>query len=493
MPDAAVTFQSSKPAYKPAPNQSTKPKNKAGATTSERAALPAITQLLAEFVVDSKWSDVPDPVRHDTRRSFVNIVGATIGGAADESIALSLKALDPFMGPRVATVIGRSETVDLPTAAYLNAISGNVLDFDDTHMPTLMHPGAPVLAPLLAWSQQTRVSGEELLHAFALGMEVACRLGVALYPQHYERGWHITATCSVIGAAAAVGKLIGLDVEQMRNALGIAATQASGLVQNLSSMAKSVGVGNAARNGFMAAMYAQRDIDAAVDSLEGKHGFLQVTCDDPDMKVAIEGLGERWEVLNKCSKPYPCCALIFPVLDATLELRLRETTHEPLHIDRIASVTVRGNPLMLVRADRPAPATGREAKLSVGHSVAVGLINGSAGVLDYLDSAVSDPLVAKLASKVRATADPSMAADAAQVTVAFTDGRLVATRVDQCRGSPARPMTDQEVTDKTVALIAWAAPQMKAERLVQSLWTVDSIDDVGRLVTSMASTGTQAP
>ena len=179
------------------------------------------------------------------------------------------------------------------TAAFLNAASGNVFDFDDTHIPTVIHPTAPVAPALFALAAQRRVSGAELLHAFVLGVEIECRLGNAISPGHYRRGWHITATCGVFGAAAAAGELVGLDTTHMIWALGNASAQSSGLVETLGTMAKSIGVGNAARNGLLAALFAERGFAGPDHPLEGPRGFIPVMGGDCDLAGLTAGLGGK--------------------------------------------------------------------------------------------------------------------------------------------------------------------------------------------------------
>ena len=161
------------------------------------------------------------------------------------------------------SLIGRPERLDILGASFINAAAANLLDFDDTHLRTVIHPTAPVAPAVLALAEAEGFSGAAVLHALILGIEIACRIGNGVSPGHYARGWHITATCGVFGAAAASAKLLGLSRAQIANALGIAASQSAGLVENLATAAKNVGVGNAARNGLFAALLAQRGYEAA--------------------------------------------------------------------------------------------------------------------------------------------------------------------------------------------------------------------------------------
>ena len=189
---------------------------------------PRVTERLAEFLVASRWEDIPAPVRHEGVRTLLNFVGGALGGSQDEAVSLAAKVLMPYFGGSQASVIGRRERPDALNAAFLNAISANVLEYDDTHLPTVIHPAAPVAPGLFALAEQRRISGAALVHALILGVEAECRIGNAVMPTHYRRGWHITATCGIFGAAAAAGKLLGLDKRHMAWALGHAATQSAG-------------------------------------------------------------------------------------------------------------------------------------------------------------------------------------------------------------------------------------------------------------------------
>ncbi len=203
-------------------------------------------EVLGRFVAASDWSDIPPALRHEAKRSILNHLGCALGVARDPAVTTALRIMAAFAGAPVATVVGQGTKLDPMSAAFVNAIASNLLDYDDTHLATVIHPAAPVAPALFALAEQRGLSGAAVLHAFLLGGEVECRIGNAVSPGHYARGWHITATCGVFGAAAGCAKLLGLSAERTGHALGIAASQSAGLVENLPTGAKNVGVGNAA-------------------------------------------------------------------------------------------------------------------------------------------------------------------------------------------------------------------------------------------------------
>ena len=432
-----------------------------------------LTSRLARFVVGSRWEDIPDSVRHQAKRTLLNSFGAAFGGCCDAAVDHALAVLQPFSGPAEATIIGRNERADVLTAAFVNAVSANVLDFDDTHHPTIIHPAAPVAPALLAFAERTPTTGPQLLHALILGVEAECRVGNAVSPWHYAHGWHITSTCGVIGAAVAVGKLLALDAQRMVCAIGLGANQACGLVESLGSMAKSVSVGNAPRNGIVAALLAERGFTAAPATLEGERGFARVMGQNADLSAIDRDLGTVWESAKNTYKPYPCGIVLHPVIDALLELRTR---HE-LRAEAIERVTVRGHPLLRQRTDRKRPRSGREAAVSLQHTAAVCLIYGRAGVVEYSDARATEPAIQAFGDRVEVQDDPSILVEAAAVSLRTVDGRTLALEVPHALGSLGRPMTDAQIEAKVRACAAIGAPTITVDRLIDAVWALDRSDD----------------
>jgi len=434
------------------------------------------TAALARFLIASRWSEIPAEVRHEAKRALLNFIGAALGGARDAAIEHASAVFGRYSGPAQAGVIGRKERFDMLTAAFLNAASGNVLDFDDTHHPTVIHPTSPVAPPLLALSECERMSGTQLLHALVLGIEVACRLGNSVSPGHYTRGWHITSTCGAVGAAAAAGHILGLGHERMIWALGLGANQACGLVESLGSMAKSVSVGNAARNGLVAALLAREGYTAAPHTLEGPRGFAQVMGESPDLDALTRDLGSRWEVMCNALKPYPSGVVLHSVIDACLALRERLAPSP----EAIARVRIYGHPLLRQRADRPGPRSGREAAVSAHHSAAVCFIHGAAGVAQYTDACTNDPAVQAFGHRVTMADDPGIAVEGARVTLELTDGSSHTMEIAHALGSLLRPMSDAAVEAKVRALAAGHGYPI--DRLIESVWQLEQSADAAAVV-----------
>ena len=442
-----------------------------------------VTRQLADFVARSNWRDIPPEVRREGVRGLLNYVGCALGGCDDEAIALAVRVLAPTFGPPQAGIVGRSERCDVLNAAFLNAAGANVLEYDDTHLPTVMHPAAPVAPGLFALAEAKGASGVEVLHAFILGVEVSCRVGNAVMPHHYRRGAHITATCGIFGAAAAAGKLLGLDPVRMNWALGHAATQSAGLVESLGSMSKSIGVGNAARNGLAGALFAEAGFTAAERAIEGKYGFAAVASDTVDLGKIGDGLGATWEILANACKPYPCGVVLFPVIDACLELRKRiGAPADRFAAGEIAQIVVRGHPLLRERTDRPLVSDGRSAKVSLQHSVAIALLRGAAGIAQFTDAAVADPAVRALRDRVTAEDDASIPVEAAVVEVRLADGSRISEHVKDGRGTPGRPMSDLELDAKVSECAAFGAPFVDVPGLIAAIRDIATLGDAAHIM-----------
>src|SRR5664279_278045 len=375
------------------------------------------TLALARFVAHSKIDDVPPPVVHEAKRAVLNWIGCAVGASQHETVNRALAALTPFVGPAQATVLGRHERVDILHAALFNGMTSHTFDFDDTHLRTVIHPAGPVASALLALAEFVPASGRQFLHAFVLGVEVECRIGNAVYPSHYDIGWHITGTAGVFGAAAATGKLLGLSEARLVWALGIAATQAAGLREMFGSMCKPLHPGMAAKNGLYAALLAQQDFTSTTVGIEGKRGFANVLATERNFEAITEHLGETWELSENTYKPFACGIVIHPVIDGCIQLR----NEYQLKAEDVERIDVAVHPLVLELTGKTRPAVGLEGKFSVFHCAAVAVIDGAVGEAQFSDERVVDPQVTALRDRVRAVVDPATREDAADVRITLRD------------------------------------------------------------------------
>src|SRR5580693_6580873 len=434
-----------------------------------------VTEKLAKWAAATSWEALPSEVAHQAKRSLMNFFAVALTGCRDATIETTLASLGTFSAGGQAAVIGRSERLDALSAAFINAAGANVLDFCDTHVPTAIHPTAPIVPALLAAAELTRVSGRDLLLALVLGHEVECRVGIAMSPSHYQRGWHITSTCGVFGAAVGAGKLLGLSAQQMIFALGAAATQSGGLCECLGTPAKSVSVGNAARNGLLSALLAAKNFDGPAEPLTGVQGYYHALNEMPDLSSLTQNLGETWEILGTAYKPYPCGFVIHPVLDCVLDWR----SANPAAV--VGKVIATGNPLLAARADRPDISTGREAQVSTQHAVAAALVTGKAGVDEFTDACVNDPKVLALRGKVTVLRDEAFPTTSAAVEITTADGKVHKVAQAAARGSADNPMSDRDLEDKLRTAVANAIAGRDIEPLIGAIWQLDAREDISGL------------
>lgn len=437
-----------------------------------------VTAVLVDYLYRAKWEDVPAAVRHEAKRSLLNFFGAAFSGCRDTEISATIAVLSSIAPASSSRMIGRNERTDMLTAAMVNAMAGNVLDFDDTHQPTILHPTSPVAAALFALAEQMPLSGAQLLHALLLGMEVESRIANMVSPQHYRRGWHITSTCGIFGAAAAAGKAITLDLDRLRCALGIASAQSSGLVGNLGTGAKSVGVGHAARNGLLSSLLAQQGIDGPFQPLEGRYGFLRVFNDSEDFSARLDGLGTVWEIQSNTYKPYPCGVVLNPVIEGCLKLR-RELDFPISEIQRVELI---GNPLLRERTDRLRVGSGRECQVSAQHAVAVSLVVGRAGPAEFSDAAATDASLDTLREKVRFIDDETRSVEAVSVVIHGPKERRTVD-ISAAYGSTSRPLSDRDLERKLHRGAEQAGFSGDCARLIEKIWNLDRASSAGDLLT----------
>jgi 2-methylcitrate dehydratase PrpD len=434
---------------------------------------PQVTAELADWIVGLEPSAIPGEVRREAVRTFVNWVGCAVGGARHETADKALAAVSPFSGPRDATVLGRTERLDALHAALLNGIASHVLDYDDTHLKTIIHPAGPVASALLALAEIRPLSGRDLLTALIVGVEVECRIGNAVYPDHYDRGWHITGTAGVFGAAAAVGRAIGLDARQMRWALGLAATQSSGLREMFGTMTKSFHPGRAAQNGAFSAFLAEAGFDSSERGIEAPRGFANVLSDKQDYSEILDGLGTRWEAALNSYKPFACGIVIHPAIDGCQQIRA-EIGERVTEIEAVRLLT---HPLVLELTGKTAPKTGLEGKFSVYHAAACALLLGDGSPTAFTDEVVNRPDIIALRNRVKAQADPDCHEAAVTIDVTFKDGSSMTKYVERAIGSREKPLTDEQLETKFVNQASAVIGEARSRDLLALAWRIDDLDD----------------
>ena len=411
---------------------------------------------------------LPAPLAHEAKRALVNVVGLAIGASRHAGVDAIVAAAGELGGTPVAPVLGRAERIDAHFAALAAGFAAHVDDFDDTHLATVIHPGAACMAVLVALGPETTPSGAAALSAFAIGCEAQLRVGVAISPEHYDRGWHITGTCGVVGASVTAALLLGLDDAGLARAVRLAMTMTLGHREAFGTMTKAFHPGKAATNGILAARLAAQGADASAAILEHHRGFAAALSTRFDPAQLLDELGTRWELADNTYKPYPCGIVAHPSIDAALALR----TH--IAPDDVAEVRAHCHPLVPELMGNRDPADGLEARFSAVHGIAAALCDGRVGLPQYETERVRRADVRAMRAKTVLVANAAMARDAARLEARLIDGSVLEEYVEHARGSAARPLTDAELFAKVKLL---AEPQLgaaAARRLTDAVLTMEA-------------------
>lgn len=443
-----------------------------------------LTRRIADFATSTTWLDIPEKIRHEAKRSILNSFATALGGANEPAVEKSIRVLAPFAGNPTCTLIGRRERTDMLLAAFLNAMAANIADFDDTHPATVIHPTAPVAPALFAYAETSSVTGQDLLRAFILGAEIECRIGNAVSPGHYARGWHITSTCGIFGSAIGIGILLNLPATQIANAIANAAAQSAGMVETLGTMSKSISVGNAARGGITSALLAADGFYDPPAPLEGTRGFLPVYADQPNPEALVVDLGNVWEIGKNTYKPYPVGVVINPIMEACLGLHVTAN----LRPEQVASVELTGHPLLQQRANRPDVTTGREAQVSVQHAIAIALRRGRAGLAEFSDAAVAETARDTIRPPVTFIDDDAYDIESARIVIKTKSGETHAIDIKDTHGGTINPLTDADITAKLHALAEYGGIPGDMTPLADAIWSLDKAPDAAAVMKFAAPT-----
>jgi 2-methylcitrate dehydratase PrpD len=410
-------------------------------------------------------------------------VGCAVGGSNDPAVGIVVAAMSPFAGTGQATVLGRKERMDVMNAALANGVSSHIFDFDDTHLRTVIHPAGPVASALLALSEYRPISGRDFVNALVLGVEVECRIGNAVYPSHYDAGWHITGSVGPFGSAAAVGKVLGLTEQQMIWALGIAAVQPVGLKEMFGSMTKSFHPGRAAQNGLTAAMLAAKNFTSSEHGLEAKTGWVNVLSTEHNWDEITGKLGSTYEISLNTYKPYACGVVIHPTIEGCIALR----NQYRLTADQIERIDLKIHPLVLELTGKKTPQTGLDGKFSVYYAAALAIVEGAAGERQFTDKLVKDPRIVGLRDRVTATVDPSIQQDQVRIAITLKDGRRLDKYVEHVVSSVKNPMSDAQLDAKFLDLADGILPKTQARELLDLCRGVEKLDSAAQVAKAGAA------
>ena len=424
---------------------------------------------------------LPAEVGAAARRSLFNVLGTAIGAANTPAVDALLAAAHQRGGAGDVGVPGRLASVDRYWGALVVGTAAHLDDFDDTHLVTVIHPGAAALATLLALQPELDLPGTRYLTAFALGCEAQLRIGNAISPNHYDRGWHITGTCGVFGAAITSAILLGLDAAQTDRALSLVSTMTLGHREGFGSMTKPFHPGKAAANGALAARLALAGL-AGAGPLSVLPVFANAVSED-----ALAGSWARdWEIERNAFKPYPCGIVAHPAIDAAVGVS------EQVDPAAITSVRIACHPLVPELMGRRQPIDGLQARFSAYHAAAVGLLDREVGLPQFTDRRTVAPDAVRLRNLITLASDENCARDEARIRVEQIGAPPIELHVLHARGSLARPLTDEELFDKVRRLVEPVLGEGTASAIrdaVNGLEAAPNLDEVLAAIRPVKETG----
>jgi 2-methylcitrate dehydratase PrpD len=439
---------------------------------------------------------IPEDVRALATNHLVDGIAVMLAGTTEESGAIVRAHLRDIGGRSQALVLGTSMRAPLQHAAWANGTAGHAMDYDDTQLATdpesvyglLTHPTVPVLAAALAAAEDVYASGEALLDAYIIGVEVACRIADAIKPRHYKEGFHSTATMGVLGAAAAAARLYRADLDEVLRGFGLAASMSAGLRENFGTMTKPFHAGRAAENGLLAMTLARRGWTSARNILEAKRGFYNAAAGGFD-PTKLEGkLGRPFFFIEPgvSIKPYPSGSLSHPAQDVLLEI-VRDNNIEADQVERI-DVGVNSNvPNALIYSR---PQTALEGKFSLQFQMSIGVLERKAGIAQFVDAKIREPRTKAMMERVHVHVDPEIEALGYNemrmtVDIKLKDGRTFSGRADKAKGHPKKPMSRDDLREKFMECAMLVMPEDQAESALESLWGIREIPRVADLMAKL--------
>ncbi|HEY4144138.1 MmgE/PrpD family protein [Pinirhizobacter sp.] len=437
------------------------------------------TRELGLFSSSLEYSDLPAEVAHYARRALVDWTAATIG-AVDEPAAKKVRKVVAAAGPDgPANVIGTNITTNAVFAALANAYASHLLDFDDCYNPveTTIHMSSCLWGAILAIGQLRKLSGKDVLTAYVAGFETGARVARAAGSSHYQSAWHVTGVCGHVAAAAAVANALKLSPDAATNALGTAATQGAGIREVYGSDTKAIHPGKAAMDGVLSGLLAEAGFTSIDTAIEGQRGLLAAVSKDPAPGLLVEGLGHTWEILENGNKLYPTASLTHAPIEAATY-----AAESGLRASEIEGIVVRVHPFTAAVTAVMQPADGQAARFSTPHGIAVPLVHGKLTLADFDQAVIDDPVIKRLRDLVTLVGDKDMDRRGCELTIQTRTGKTLRFDVARNRGTPAVPLTDDELSKKfSDAAIGVLDPAVLAP-VLHAMWNLDKEADVNAFV-----------
>lgn len=449
--------------------------------------MSSLTEEIANFIVLNGYEQMPERAVAVAKEAILDSMGCALAGSVEPVSRMITECAREMGGNPEATVIAGGFRTSAPQAALANGTMAHALDYDDVSLTWIAHPTVVLLPAILALGEQCNASGREVLEAYILGFEVPAKIGSVIMPRHYEIGWHSTSTIGIMGAATAASKILKLNVQETRMALGIAASLAGGLRLNFGTMTKPFHAGTASKNGVVAALLAKKGMTAYENIFEGPIGFCAIWGPGEEgLAKATQSLGNPWELVSPgvTLKFYPCCSDTHRCIDAILHL-VEEHSIDAANVAEVRCMTGTIVPQGL-RHHRPQKAL--EGKFSMEYCMAVALLDRKVGLEQFTDERVLEPQVQELLTRVQHGHPPGAVGMEAglklpdTVTVKLHDGNEYSCEVMVARGEPQKPMTDEQRFTKYRECARLSLSEEKIERSLNLISNLEAVENIGELM-----------
>jgi len=442
-----------------------------------------ITKALSKYVAGLEYGHLPPQVINMTRVAVMDWMGSVLAGSRQEPARIAAGVVRKEGGNPQATMIGFKEKTSVSRAALVNGVSSHILEMDDLHKDSILHPAAPIISAAAAMAESENSDGKSFITGVVAGYEAGIRIAEAISPSHYYY-WHTTGTCGTFGAAAAAANIASLNEEETLNAMGSAGTQAAGLWEFLrdGAMSKHLHPGKAAMNGILSVLLAREGFTGARKILEGEKGFFKATAAEIDESKSVQGLGEEYKILGNSYKIYPSCRHTHGIVDLAIEL-----AEEGINIDDIVKIDVKTYNVAKDIVGNPRPQTPFEAKFSLPFCLARALMDGKLVLESFDYNAINDPKVREIMSKCTVDDDHQInalypASWPSRIEVKLKHGQVIKKETSYPKGDPENPATEDELRLKFKRLALLTVDEKRAGEIMENLENMEQLDTISSLL-----------
>jgi len=455
----------------------------------------SLSQKVSEIGAKLTYEDLPPLVVENSKKFILDLLGSILASKHIESSQIIVDTVKDLGGVPTSTVIGCNYKTSAPMAALANGTMGHAFDMDDDHREGTQHSSVVVFPAVLSLAERLQKSGKDLITAFVYGSEITIRLGEAFEGQTYYQGFHPTGTCGVFGAAGGAAKIMGLDAEKIAYALGLAGSQAAGLLEwkAQGTWSKRYQAGHPSMCGVLGALMASRGYTSPTTVWDGQDGFIRAYSykDIYDYNKIIDEFGKRWEMSDTSIKVHACCRFSAPLADCALDLYSRGVDYKQVR-SILAKVNKYSIKVLTIPEETKAdPKTVVDAQFSLPFAIACGMVKGHEDISDFTNETIRDPEVLSLAKKVKWELDPEAEKVYPKfypctVEVTMNDGSVITSHVDYPKGDPENPVSWDEAVEKFRFMSGHHVGRIEQDRMIELVGNLEKMEKLDELIALMA-------